>query len=134
MKSKNLTTASLLTIPLLAATACGQISHKTKSQTSSALGYERMTISAFVINESQNPVDVVFLNNGPHSGGCDSKSYVAYKADSKKTSTLSESWECSEEQWFYIEVKHPIASVKVKGMSARVICNDATGCRTINVQ
>ena len=133
MKSKNLRTARLV-IPALALTACGPLASSTGSQVTNVFtGYEHMTVTALVINETSGPIDVVFMNNGPHGGGCDSKSYVPYKAAAKKMTTLSESWDCSMDQWFYSEVRHPAGNAKIKGRTARFLCTDA-GCRTLDVQ
>jgi hypothetical protein len=96
-------------------------------------GKSRYSVDALVINESNNPIDVIFLNNGPHDGGCDSKNWVPFRAEAKSIIAPSETWYCSMDQVFGILVKHPKGDLSIKGVRANVICSDE-GCRQIDVK
>ena len=126
----------LIATALLALSACGNATLENNDhsnlQSGDIFGYRKMTVSALVINESSAALDVNFRNSGPHDGGCDDKSYVPFKVESKQVATLSEDWYCKQDQWFYIEVKHPILGVKIKGSTGSIICNDG-GCRELDV-
>jgi hypothetical protein len=91
-------------------------------------GAKKMTVSASITNDSSQDIEVNLLNNGPHSGGCDDKSRVPFKVASHSSSTVSEDWFCKEDQWFYIEIKHPKTGVKVKAMTGKFVCDDEA-CR-----
>lgn len=99
------------------------------------LGKSRYRVEALVINEGSEPVEIVFLNSGPHAGGCDRKSYVRKEIPARTMATVKEDWYCWEDQWFYIQVNAGQENqLMVKGKAVNLICNDQEGCRELGVR